>query len=66
MADVGQLEQAAAAIREARALFVHTGAGMSADAGVPVFRGDEGFWTAYPPLRHLGLDFQAMATPRWF
>ena len=30
---------------------------MGVDSGLPDFRGDEGFWNAYPPLRHLGLSF---------
>ena len=46
--------------------FVHTGAGMGVDAGLPTFRGREGLWKAYPPLKHLGLDFASLANPRWF
>ena len=39
---------------------------MGVDSGLPDFRGDEGFWRAYPPLRQLGLSFIDMANPAWF
>lgn len=39
---------------------------MGVDSGLPDFRGNEGFWNAYPPLRRLGLSFVDMANPRWF
>ena len=45
---------------------ITAGAGMGVDSGLPDFRGNEGFWQAYPPYRHLGLDFPALADPRWF
>lgn len=60
------LEQAAAVIREADALLVGAGAGMGVDSGLPDFRGDKGFWKAYPPFEARGLSFQQMANPRWF
>ncbi len=60
------LDRAAAAISEARAILVTAGAGMGVDSGLPDFRGDEGFWRAYPPMRHLGVSFIDMANPTWF
>lgn len=39
---------------------------MGVDSGLPDFRGNEGFWNAYPPYAHLGLSFAEMANPRWF
>ncbi len=33
---------------------------------LPDFRGDEGFWNAYPPYRTLGVGFMNMANPAWF
>lgn len=60
------IQQAAAAVRDARALLISAGAGMGVDSGLPDFRGDQGFWKAYPVYQHLGLDFAAMANPRWF
>lgn len=58
--------QAARSVREADALLVGAGAGMGVDSGLPDFRGNEGFWQAYPPFRHLGLAFEDLANPRWF
>jgi NAD-dependent SIR2 family protein deacetylase len=43
-----------------------TGAGMGVDSGLPDFRGDEGFWNAYPAFRSLGLSFRDLANPEWF
>ncbi len=55
---------AAAAIAESEALQIVAGAGMGADWGLPDFRGDEGFWNAYPPFR--GRRFAEMSNPAWF
>lgn len=57
---------AAAAIRDADALIITAGAGMGVDSGLPDFRGDEGFWRAYPPMKAAGLSFVDMANPHWF
>ncbi len=54
-------EEAAEAVRGAEALLVMAGAGMGVDSGLPDFRGNEGFWNAYPPFRKLGLSFVDMA-----
>ncbi|MBI2389738.1 MAG: NAD-dependent protein deacetylase [Deltaproteobacteria bacterium] len=62
----GPLARAAAAIRDASALLVTAGAGMGVDSGLPDFRGNEGFWRAYPPFAKLGLSFVDLANPRWF
>lgn len=58
--------RAARAIADAEALVVTAGAGMGVDSGLPDFRGPEGFWRTYPPYARLGLDFAAVANPRWF
>jgi NAD-dependent SIR2 family protein deacetylase len=60
------IEQAAAAIKAADALLIAAGAGMGVDSGLPDFRGNEGFWNAYPPYRKLGLVFAQLANPVWF
>ena len=39
---------------------------MGVDSGLPDFRGPEGFWKAYPALKHLRVSFSQMANPRWF
>jgi NAD-dependent SIR2 family protein deacetylase len=36
------------------------------DSGLPDFRGNQGFWNAYPPLARRGLSFVEMANPSWF
>ncbi len=58
--------RAADAIREADALVIGAGAGMGVDSGLPDFRGNDGFWRAYPPYARLGLGFTAMANPARF
>jgi NAD-dependent SIR2 family protein deacetylase len=60
------LRLAADAISAADALIIGAGAGMGVDSGLPDFRGPEGFWRAYPPLRSLGVHFEEMANPAWF
>jgi NAD-dependent SIR2 family protein deacetylase len=60
------LDRAVEAIAEAEALLITAGAGIGVDSGLPDFRGDEGFWRAYPPLKKLGIGFMDMANPVWF
>lgn len=60
------IEAAARAIENADVLLFTAGAGLGVDSGLPDFRGDEGFWNAYPPLRELNISFAQMANPRWF
>jgi NAD-dependent SIR2 family protein deacetylase len=58
--------EAARAIRQAEVLVVGAGAGMGVDSGLPDFRGDRGFWKAYPPYERLGLTFIDAANPEHF
>lgn len=60
------VRQAAEWIADADALFITAGAGMGVDSGLPDFRGEEGFWRAYPALKSSGLTFQDMACPERF
>lgn len=60
------IEAAARCIESADALIITAGAGMGVDSGLPDYRGDEGLWREYPRLKHLGLSFEAMASPKWF
>lgn len=39
---------------------------MGVDSGLPDFRGNDGFWKAYPAFRSRGLSFEEMANPIWF
>lgn len=52
------ISQAREWIQAARALAVLTGAGISAESGVPTFRGDAGLWRQYRPSQ--------LATPEAF
>ena len=60
------IDRAARAIEESDALLITAGAGMGVDSGLPDFRGNQGFWKAYPPLERLGISFVSMADPVWF
>lgn len=61
-----EFDRAAAAVAGSDALLITAGAGMGVDSGLPDFRGDEGFWRAYPPIARLGISFVDMANPFWF
>ena len=52
--------------KKADAIFITAGAGMGVDSGLPDFRGNEGFWKAYPVIRDFGYSFVDMANPKWF
>ena len=54
------------AIAQADAMLITAGAGMGVDSGLPDFRGNVGFWSAYPSLAQLGLLFSEIASPKWF
>ncbi len=45
---------------------ITAGAGMGVDSGLPDFRGEEGFWKAYPALAAAGVDFMSIANPNAF
>lgn len=60
------IRQAVAWIRDADGLLITAGAGMGVDSGLPDFRGTEGFWRAYPALRHHGFAFEDIANPACF
>jgi NAD-dependent SIR2 family protein deacetylase len=61
-----EIQKAVAWLTEADGLLITAGAGMGVDSGLPDFRGDHGFWRAYPALEHLGFSFEAMANPQRF
>lgn len=60
------IERAAALIAAADALVIAAGAGMGVDSGLPDFRGNAGFWKAYPALAASGTAFTEIASPAAF
>lgn len=60
------IEQAAELVRAADCFVITAGAGMGVDSGLPDFRGNQGFWQAYPPYARLGLSFVECANPEHF
>lgn len=62
----GTIRRAASAIGKAKALIVTSGAGMGVDSGLPDFRGEKGFWAAYPMYERLGISFVGAANPANF
>ena len=61
MADSVQLDgldQVRERLAKARKVFVLTGAGISAESGIPTFRGPEGYWKKHPP--------EQLASPQGF
>ncbi len=57
---------AARLLEEADSLVIAAGAGLGVDAGLPDFRGPQGFWRAYPALGRKGLSFTDIANPEAF
>lgn len=59
-------DRAAAALKAARGIVITAGAGMGVDSGLPDFRGNQGFWQAYPFYERIGLSFIDAANPEHF
>jgi NAD-dependent deacetylase len=62
-----QLQRAAEILRRARHVLVFTGAGVSAESGIPTFRDETGLWSRFPPEQYAspqGLLAVAMRNPR--
>ncbi len=49
--DDDPLQRAAQWLRAAHEIMVFTGAGVSAESGIPTFRDDSGLWQEFPPKR---------------
>ncbi len=64
--DAHALEEAALFLRDADGLLVAAGAGMGVDSGLPDFRGNQGFWNAYPALGSERIQFEDVASPLKF
>jgi NAD-dependent SIR2 family protein deacetylase len=65
-ASVHSFHRAAELIASADAIVICAGAGMGVDSGLPDFRGNDGFWKAYPALARPQLDFMDVASPKTF
>eukprot|EP01102_Stenamoeba_stenopodia_P014547 TRINITY_DN4840_c0_g1_i1.p1 TRINITY_DN4840_c0_g1~~TRINITY_DN4840_c0_g1_i1.p1 ORF type:complete len:309 (+),score=56.39 TRINITY_DN4840_c0_g1_i1:96-1022(+) len=63
---LSSIRRCAEAISQSEAILITAGAGIGVDSGLPDFRGNEGFWKAYPPYAKLGLSFAELANPQWF
>lgn len=60
------IARAAALVAAADAIVVAAGAGIGVDSGLPDFRGNAGFWRAYPALAAEGTAFMDIASPAAF
>ena len=60
------IQRAADLIKGADCLVVAAGSGMGVDSGMPDFRGEDGFWGAYPALAKAQLSFTEIASTRTF
>lgn len=59
-------EHAAEVLTQTDGLLITAGAGMGVDSGLPDFRGNAGFWNAYPALGRHGIGFSQIASPGMF
>lgn len=60
------ITRAAAYIHNADGIIITAGAGMGVDSGLPDFRGDAGFWEAYPALAAGKISFADIANGQAF
>jgi NAD-dependent deacetylase len=51
------LQRAADLIRNARSGLALTGAGVSAESGIPTFRGEGGLWTKFDPIKVASIEY---------
>ncbi len=61
-----ELRQAAAILGAARRAVVFTGAGVSAESGIPTYRGQDGLWRRYDPYQVASIErFRADPSRYW-
>lgn len=60
------IENAQKLLNEAQAVLIIAGAGMSADSGLPTYRGKDGFWNHYPYYRQFGKGYEEVSRPYTF
>lgn len=66
MLDTSVLTHVGELLAQADGLVIAAGAGMGVDSGLPDFRGNDGFWKAYPALGRARMDFYEVASPQTF
>ena len=54
MSSIEQLQQM---IADAKRMAVFTGAGISAESGIPTYRGDDGVWHKYDPAKYANINY---------
>src|SRR2546430_8877669 len=60
------VDRAAELLRGASTAVALTGAGVSAESGIPTFRGEGGLWTKYDPVKVSSIDtFMANPSGYW-
>jgi NAD-dependent protein deacetylase/lipoamidase len=52
-----QIGRAAGLLRGAKRMVAFTGAGISADSGIPTYRGAGGLWSKYDPEKYANIDY---------
>ena len=60
-----QIEKAAGLIAGARKIVAFTGAGVSAESGIPTYRGDGGMWKEYDPNKYADYGY-FMKNPTYY
>ena len=66
MFSLSKIQSAIDLIAQSDGLVIAAGAGMGVDSGLPDFRGNEGFWKAYPALGAQKMPFHEIASPAAF
>lgn len=61
-----KIQLAATWVAQSDVLIITAGAGMGVDSGLPDYRGNKGFWNAYPLYERLGIDYVRIANPAHF
>ena len=51
-----QIDQIKPFLNSSKSILIAAGAGIGVDSGLPDFRGQDGFWKAYPPLAKLHMQ----------
>jgi NAD-dependent SIR2 family protein deacetylase len=64
--NIEKFKLASEKIYSAEIIVITAGAGIGVDSGLPDFRGNTGFWKAYPMYEKLGLSFIDAANPVHF